>query len=249
MTDKIIAALKSLDPTNDNHWTNDGAPRLETVRLLSSNPGLSRETVNNAIPGFSRAVAAGAPNPDQKTQEQLAAEAADAARLEEEARLRKQQDDNEATKLADEAAAQAAQAGDTRLDNDDAYGDLTGPPLAELEKDTREDSLIALEKANDYLSRLLNAREEIVAEISVAQNAVAEAQRVCDEEIKSGHTLSPIQAYLASQVKQGQERGELRRTVQESGVDLQELSRRLSPSPLDVALGSRKRAPRLIQGD
>lgn len=246
MTDKIIAALKSLDPTNDNHWTNDGAPRLETVRLLSANPGLSRESVNNALPGFSRAVASGAANPETKpepTAEELAAAAAAA----EAAKGTSGPETPAPTPAPTPADATAPETPATTSD-EDQFGNLLGEPLAE--QGLNQDSTLQeiLDDANEYLSKLLDARERLNEEITKTQNDVARAQAACDEEIKSGHTLSPIQAYLASQVKIGQERGELRRTVEQSGVDLKELSLRLSPSPIDSALGNRKRQPRNISG-
>lgn len=54
MTDKIIKALRELDVNNDNHWTDAGLPRIETVRLLAGNGSLSRDEVNAAAPGFNR---------------------------------------------------------------------------------------------------------------------------------------------------------------------------------------------------
>lgn len=54
---KILAALQQLDPKNDNHWTTDGMPRLETVRLMSGDSQLSRDAVSAASPGFTRAKA------------------------------------------------------------------------------------------------------------------------------------------------------------------------------------------------
>lgn len=47
-------ALLSLDTSNDNHWTQDGLPRLETLRMLVSNSSLSRDDVSSQFPGFSR---------------------------------------------------------------------------------------------------------------------------------------------------------------------------------------------------
>lgn len=58
MSDKIKDALSKLDPENDNHWTADGQPRLDTLKILTGNPGLSREDVNTAAPEFTRAQAA-----------------------------------------------------------------------------------------------------------------------------------------------------------------------------------------------
>lgn len=54
MSDKIIKALNSLDHDNDNHWTADGLPRLDTIRILTSDPTLSRHLVEDAYPDFKR---------------------------------------------------------------------------------------------------------------------------------------------------------------------------------------------------
>lgn len=57
MSDHIRAALQRLDPSNDNHWTADGAPRLETVKFLASDTTITRDVLNAAAPGFSRSSA------------------------------------------------------------------------------------------------------------------------------------------------------------------------------------------------
>ena len=51
---KILEALSKLDVANDNHWTGDGLPRIETVRMLASNPGISRDDITKEAPDFSR---------------------------------------------------------------------------------------------------------------------------------------------------------------------------------------------------
>lgn len=58
MIDKIKQALLKLDPANDNHWTADGIPRLETVRQLVGDNTVDRISINAALPGFFRATAA-----------------------------------------------------------------------------------------------------------------------------------------------------------------------------------------------
>lgn len=55
MSVNILSALRQLDVNNDNHWTADGAPRLETVRMLAKDPAVSREALTLVAPGFSRA--------------------------------------------------------------------------------------------------------------------------------------------------------------------------------------------------
>ena len=51
---KITEALGKLDPVNDNHWTSDGLPRIDTVRMFASDPSLSRELITSEAPDFSR---------------------------------------------------------------------------------------------------------------------------------------------------------------------------------------------------
>lgn len=52
--DNIKKALSQLDPANAAHWTADGLPRIETVRMLSATPSLTREQLIAADPTFNR---------------------------------------------------------------------------------------------------------------------------------------------------------------------------------------------------
>ncbi len=54
MSQKITAALAKLDPANDNHWTADGAPRIEAVRMISGDQTISRDDITQAAPMFTR---------------------------------------------------------------------------------------------------------------------------------------------------------------------------------------------------
>lgn len=54
MTAKIIEALQKLDTANDNHWTADGLPRIDTVKMLASDQTLTRDVITAAAPNFSR---------------------------------------------------------------------------------------------------------------------------------------------------------------------------------------------------
>ena len=51
---KIQTALNQLDPTNDQHWTDDGLPREGVVRKLASDQTISRKEIQEARPGFQR---------------------------------------------------------------------------------------------------------------------------------------------------------------------------------------------------
>lgn len=57
MTNKIYDAVRQLDINNDNHWTTDGLPRLDTVKMLAGDPTLTREKVEESVPGFKRTTA------------------------------------------------------------------------------------------------------------------------------------------------------------------------------------------------
>ena len=54
MTAEILKALSGLDANNANHWTADGQPRIETVRMLAADGSLTRDQVREAAPDFSR---------------------------------------------------------------------------------------------------------------------------------------------------------------------------------------------------
>jgi hypothetical protein len=54
---QIQGALQKLDVNNDNHWTSDGLPRLDTVKMIAGDQSLTRDVVTQAAPGFTRAVA------------------------------------------------------------------------------------------------------------------------------------------------------------------------------------------------
>ncbi len=61
--EKLAAALKGLDVGNENHWTADGLPRLDTVKMLVGDQSITRDQVTAAAPGFTRASAAAAAQP------------------------------------------------------------------------------------------------------------------------------------------------------------------------------------------
>ncbi len=52
--EKILTALSKLDAENDNHWTTDGKPKLETIAFLSAGEKISRAELDELAPDFSR---------------------------------------------------------------------------------------------------------------------------------------------------------------------------------------------------
>lgn len=63
---KILEALKALDPKNDEHWTQQGAPSIEKVTEALGEP-VKRKEITDAAPTFNReeALKALEPAPDQ----------------------------------------------------------------------------------------------------------------------------------------------------------------------------------------
>lgn len=230
MTDKIVAALKGLDVNNDQHWTTDGAPRIDTIKVLTGNPALTREDVNAALPGFSRATA---PNFAEQGASGTAPVVTDAAL---------QQAAGTAPQAPEQPTLEPKGDGlDTEL--------LTELPLsAEAPRCSRSHAMpdvseMDLEEAREYMAELIQVRAQIQQAIPDAQNRIAflegEASKATGES-----SDNPIRAYLDSQQRLSQQRADLRRTVEETGVDLKRLTKSLQGSPIDVALGSRPRAPR-----
>lgn len=52
----IPQALSQLDPSNDDHWTGDGAPRVDVVQKLTGLSSLTRAQIVEAAPKFTRDV-------------------------------------------------------------------------------------------------------------------------------------------------------------------------------------------------
>ena len=55
----LAQALSKLDPLNDNHWTQDCLPRLDTLKMLTGDSTLTREVISSQFPDYKR-VGAGA---------------------------------------------------------------------------------------------------------------------------------------------------------------------------------------------
>lgn len=55
----IKEALAKLDTKNDGHWTKEGLPSLELMRIYSGVPKLTRDELTAADPAFNRAIASG----------------------------------------------------------------------------------------------------------------------------------------------------------------------------------------------
>lgn len=209
MTDakKIIAALEQLDVSNVNHWTADGLPRLETLKMLAGNPGLTREQVTAVAPGYSRenrVVNLTSETPPAAPPTSSNPPATPAATV--------QGGDNG----ADDAHAGGA---DPEVGEDSAAGQGAAPEDAELAGAQR-----ALDEA---LAR------EVEAKRAVAE-ATATLDRLLEARAESGEKTSgaaAVQGYLKSQQLARESRGA--RLQELRGIPLKDILPK--PAPIDAA--------------
>ncbi|MEE9160020.1 MAG: hypothetical protein V3U60_16745 [Gammaproteobacteria bacterium] len=54
MTEQIAAAVRDLDPENDDHWTDAGLPAMKAVEDVVGTKAIKRADVEAAAPGWDR---------------------------------------------------------------------------------------------------------------------------------------------------------------------------------------------------
>lgn len=210
MSSKILEALSKLDATNDNHWTQDGLPRLDTIRILAGDPALTREAVTAANPNFNRSNAGagaqgGAATPAQATPGN-----------------------------APQAGAQAANGADSQPPATE-FPNLNPAPVAEDIPDADDlHSKIqeAMLQISDAQSKVMLAKQEL----SDAQNSLAELEKQLKETPEGSENA--VQGYLRAQRRNLEIRAAKKELILQSGLDMKLLAEDLK-SPLDAALRRR----------
>lgn len=219
MLQKILDALNKLETANDNHWTDDGLPRVETMRLLVGNPKLTREEIINAAPNFTRANAAAEA---AKTTQAPAtpAQAAQAVPV---------QGSTTGGKITAPAAPQPPAAPVIVQ----AVSDEKGFDL-ETELAAERAVLEEMHKARAALDSNLKAQRDKVDALIIKTEGVREAGHI--------ENMKGIRAYLDAQKKLGEQRAEQLRELRESGIDIKKLQDALpKAAPIDAARANRRR--------
>jgi hypothetical protein len=256
MAEKIKEALLKLDVSNDNHWTADGLPRIDTVKLLSADPSVTREVINEVLPGFTRETAVahgmmsamGAAQPASTPEPQagqgvtgdphpIGAGAAPQA---------SQAPEGPAEPAA--GAADAGDGGDTAADPATDAGDEAEQPEVEDGAGTGDADALA-----EVEAELEEVQAELV-EMRRLQSEAAEGVRILMEREAAVHdklialkpseresNMTAIQAYLASQQRNLEHRAARKELIADSGIDLSQLAKDLK-APIDVAI-ARANAP------
>lgn len=256
MGEKIREALLKLDVSNDNHWTADGQPRVDTVKLLAADPSVTREMIEEAIPGFTRENAAGAaglsalaaavpataPEPQAGQgvtgdPHPIGAGAAPQA---------SQAPEGPAESAA--GAADAGDGGDTAADPAANAGDETEQPEVEDTAGTIDaDALAAVEAELEEVQaelvemRKLQAQVEEGIGVLMAREAAVHDKLMELKPSERESNMSAIQAYLASQRRNLEHRAARKELIADSGIDLAQLAKDLK-APIDVAI-ARANAP------
>jgi hypothetical protein len=253
MTEKIKEALSKLDPENDNHWTADGAPRMETVRMLAGNGGLTRDEVVAADQEFTRTLA-------RKRVADAAHKIEDDKRIAGETAMAQNVDATGAPSgvpsvgmpggaVIEGVTATSAAPGEML-----GLGGTTANPTAESDNQlgTEETAdLVAQQNSSaeellkrqiaageDYLGGLLHEKEELEKRISTVTTQLDSLKsRVKDAEPDHLKNMATIQAYLQSSQQKRDARADLAR---QDSVGKLHVPRQFK-EPVDQTLEARKR--------
>ena len=234
----ILEALVKLDILNDNHWTNDGLPRLEPLRMLVGNQGLSREDVTKAAPGFSR----------QTPKLGDAAEQANAAATS--AAPTPPTAAGNVALLPLAGVAQAAAATSVEAGGDNGKVQPEGQTGAEVGGDVAAEPISYPEDDVPSLEQELAAAQERMAELEFhkvqVDRAHAEGTAYVDGLIRKIEAAKPtensqsaIRQYLDSQSAHYEQRAVQTQRWRDAKIDLKTLIPQVAP--IDAKLGARNR--------
>lgn len=221
----LQTALTKLDPTNDNHWTADGQPRLDTVKMLAANPAINREQVEAAAPGYLRTNAASytmqppsaAAVPAAPATPEPVPPAAPAAVLQPVAPAQPVDsgvDENAATFSADQSKPAEVVGGGADAED--------GEPTLEAQLAEASEKSQKIRAALDYLNK----------ELAAAMQVEDGLRKQLEVDPRTAN-VNAIRGYLDAQAKVREDR--IARKIALNGVDLKELTRGLK-APIDAAM-------------
>lgn len=213
MTQKILDALAKLNPADDSQWTEDGLPKMDTLKSLSGVFNLTRDQVTAAAPGFSRANMQLGATPVQPPASAPAAPVAPPP-----------------SAPQDQAATQVAPV-QPAAPSTPATTPETGNEGQAAQAEPDQSLASQLKAAEARLERANGAKAE-------ADREVAEASKLVDELLEKGAKVSPqeslaegLSAYFAQQQRIREERG--RRLQAMKGIDLRDILP--AKAPIDAA--------------
>lgn len=222
MTLVLLDALKALHVGNDSHWTAEGQPRLDTLKMLVSNPGLTREMVDKVAPGLSRINATDYVYPAAALAAAVAPVVAPAA-----------------TPTAATVTPAVAPLVQAQQSEDPTFSNhQTKPTKVEGGSTNASDEITSLEEelaeAQKDVQEINRALESVMKEKSIREKRVDGLSAKIDKLIPKNNKALAIQDYFKGQDKVLSLRGDRMSAIRSSGVNLTELLKSLK-SPIDAS--------------
>jgi chromosome segregation ATPase len=207
----ILHALLKLDPANDNHWTNQGLPRMDVVEKEVGDKTIKRQDIVDAAPEFTR--------------ETLKLPADFLAELEKQDAKKEEDppvDDSAVKSSADDSI-------DRPLEAIDQEESTLSP--AEIELAQIEDQIEIVRKHKVIAENNLEGAKNQLAAVNEELNGLlTRRERLANT---ARNDVNNIQEYLTARQKIKIERAESMKKLQEAGFDL---SRVQSKSQLDMSM-------------
>jgi hypothetical protein len=210
MTDSnlIKQALAKLDVSNDNHWTAEGQPRIDTVKMLASDQTITRDDITKASPEFTRETATAALAQAPVAQAPVAQTGQGSA---------------------------GAGSNEPPVDNQPPAIQETAAIVDPVNLDEYDAAIADAWEAVDEMNQARVKFDEEYAKRVKAYDAAVDAkvQAGAGETV-----VNAIQGYHESQKRLLQARADRGRTLQEAGLTAKDLSALLpGRSPIDAAMG------------
>jgi len=252
MSITLTQALSQLDPSNDEHWTNNGAPAMSAIHALTDNPSHTRANVTEAAPQLMRTNAPELADPEaaQKAQALFDAKAA----------AQKATADTEAIAAEQKAKADAeAEAEKVDPPADKTEAEVEAAAEAEkLEPSKAETQIPAVAAPPTEIEQIEAERDALGVEMVEAQKAADAAKLLAAEladkvnhlnrRLEHLHKADPnyatrgVRAYLAQQHQNRIDRAAgLHAFIKVAGIHPKDVATAIDPrAGIDRALSARK---------
>lgn len=214
----IKEALSQMDPLDDDQWTQDGAPKVETVASLMNDFSVKRQDIVNAAPAFSRS------NPVVEIEPPSDEETSDDETNEETSENEETSDEEKSDAEGEEGETQTSPEAEGEVNADDE--------VVSVDADEVPEEMLTTGNVNEFIAWLKkqpkDKLEHIEREIHLSADVVgAKAKKVREKELElrgyakivrqaikaafpNSTNQDAIRAYIDSQNKERLERAKRR---------------------------------------
>lgn len=231
MVSTLKAVLLRLDPDQEDHWTDDGLPRISAVHEIGGDKSVTRAQITDAAPGLTRDTAVPPPVllPPTPTDADPGDEA-NAAPEQEDGII----SDLRPGELDEEPAAEP-----------EPDVDVLNLPIAEVFGDYRlcQLALSVLSEQHDALLKQRAKLQDELADVARKIESVGRQAQVHESRDPKLTTSGAIREYLEAQARLRAKRAERALAFIAAGTTAGDVAKQLQKgSPLDRSMGSRKAA-------